>query len=820
MLEVGKRYRFQFDTTIHSGLQREQIITPQATGSPMMQQYPTITLRHGVEGGWMGWEDVNARSWRSYRDNYHIIVEFKARGTDIEIGTLHVNSTSGLGLYQPPGASTPQTIQSWVEEQRVGYPTTHNPYVVGGDYLYGSTVGIKNLVLEEKKEEPKIIGSYDDRQDEYNLTIRGATWKTLSFREDVTGWVSFKSFVPEAAISCANDYYTIKDGKLWQHHIAGANNNTFYDNYTNSSLNVILNDVPGSVKSFHTLYYEVSDSRVEVVRNITVDSVVYTGTTIGTQPDGKYFYFTNEEWDILMDIINPLPLDQAGAGGVLTTSQVDVKQYRSNILIKTGPIKIWNDPLGGGIHGRWNHTGDSNTSAFAGDWRVGDVITTEQQEKTVNHFNSTPKEGWWVSNIETDKQKGNLPEFIEKEGKWFNYIKGIDSDISETTDFASFDIQGIGILDSITDSDIVDMNLSTSIDAGFTVRGLNTVSWMGGNAAAPINYILNVMNTSDILDGELYRLTLTISNYSGTGSIGVSQSAGVSGNARRTSNGTYTEDFISDGGARLDLFGRDTNSAHITLSVMKLPIIPALSFTNNINSSLQIGDTLYFERPSKGLSNDIVDVNESASDITGPHATGYTIVDKNTVSWDGSLASGVGNHHPVYYFNNVMKSSDINDGKKYRLTLIISNYSGTEGIGVSTNGGVSGNARRASNGVWTEDFVASGARLDLFGRATNSATIRLVVQEIITTGVLGFTRLEADNIQKCGVVRNLTSNTITVDASSANLPSANDYVLFSKNQAVNTSSLLGYYADVKLENNSKRKVEIFSLGSEITESSK
>ena len=34
------------------------------------------------------------------------------------------------------------------------------------------------------------------------------------------------------------------------------------------------------------------------------------------------------------------------------------------------------------------------------------------------------------------------------------------------------------------------------------------------------------------------------------------------------------------------------------------------------------------------------------------------------------------------------------------------------------------------------------------------------------------------------------------------------------------SSLLGYYADVKLENNSKRKVEIFSLGSEITESSK
>jgi len=31
---------------------------------------------------------------------------------------------------------------------------------------------------------------------------------------------------------------------------------------------------------------------------------------------------------------------------------------------------------------------------------------------------------------------------------------------------------------------------------------------------------------------------------------------------------------------------------------------------------------------------------------------------------------------------------------------------------------------------------------------------------------------------------------------------------------------LGYYADVKLENNSKVKAEIFSIGSEVTESSK
>jgi hypothetical protein len=44
--------------------------------------------------------------------------------------------------------------------------------------------------------------------------------------------------------------------------------------------------------------------------------------------------------------------------------------------------------------------------------------------------------------------------------------------------------------------------------------------------------------------------------------------------------------------------------------------------------------------------------------------------------------------------------------------------------------------------------------------------------------------------------------------------------MFAKNHVVNTSSLLGYYADVKFENNSKEKAELFSVNSEITESSK
>ena len=93
------------------------------------------------------------------------------------------------------------------------------------------------------------------------------------------------------------------------------------------------------------------------------------------------------------------------------------------------------------------------------------------------------------------------------------------------------------------------------------------------------------------------------------------------------------------------------------------------------------------------------------------------------------------------------------------------------------------------------------------------------VKELISGNIFGFNRLESNQLQKCGVVTSLTNNTATVDDSGI-LPSAQDYIMFAKNHAVNTSSLLGYYANATLKNNSTDKVEIFSINSEITESSK
>lgn len=65
-------------------------------------------------------------------------------------------------------------------------------------------------------------------------------------------------------------------------------------------------------------------------------------------------------------------------------------------------------------------------------------------------------------------------------------------------------------------------------------------------------------------------------------------------------------------------------------------------------------------------------------------------------------------------------------------------------------------------------------------------------------------------------------NSITVQYNNniVTAPPSNAFISFSKEKKVNTSSLLGYYADVKFINNSKEKIELFSVGSEIIVSSK
>tara|TARA_Y100001973_G_C5193662_1_gene332692 strand:- start:1812 stop:2189 length:378 start_codon:yes stop_codon:yes gene_type:complete len=82
-----------------------------------------------------------------------------------------------------------------------------------------------------------------------------------------------------------------------------------------------------------------------------------------------------------------------------------------------------------------------------------------------------------------------------------------------------------------------------------------------------------------------------------------------------------------------------------------------------------------------------------------------------------------------------------------------------------------------------------------------------------------------DEITKFGVVfairRALNEVDIVWDNANTSLPvPSDDFILFSKRKEVNTSSLVGYFASVEFVNDSNERVELFSVGSEFSPSSK
>jgi len=106
---------------------------------------------------------------------------------------------------------------------------------------------------------------------------------TLSFSEKAKGWESFKAFLPEIGFSINNEYYTGSLGTIWRHHSEESERNSYYNivdvgiRNSFSSVTILFNQFPSTVKSFSALNYEGSQSRV--IQNL-IDGDYYNNNTI------------------------------------------------------------------------------------------------------------------------------------------------------------------------------------------------------------------------------------------------------------------------------------------------------------------------------------------------------------------------------------------------------------------------------------------------------------------------------------------------------------------------------------------------------------
>jgi hypothetical protein len=200
--------------------------------------------------------------------------------------------------------------------------------------------GMKDYFKDNLKTSDLLIGGYDKKKDQYNLTLNDLEEGliTVSFQENVRGWTSFKSYVPESSVSCSSDYYTFDKGQIYLHHDETVNRNRFYNIDNESEITLLFNDAPSTIKNFETMSYEGTQAKV----NLTTEATA--------------------------------------------------------------------------------------------------------REEDDSYYNLEDKPGWYLSSLSTDKNNGVIDEFIEKEGKWFNYIKGDNTEI----DYSSNQIQGIGVISQDT----------------------------------------------------------------------------------------------------------------------------------------------------------------------------------------------------------------------------------------------------------------------------------------------------------------------------------------------------------------------------------
>ena len=108
---------------------------------------------------------------------------------------------------------------------------------------------------------PFVYGTYFTFPTRITASQETQPSNTISFSEKNKGWVSFKSFLKEGGLSLNNEYFTFKHGMLNQHHTNPVHNN-FYGQQFDSSVEVLFNEIPGSVKSFGSLNYEGSQSHI------------------------------------------------------------------------------------------------------------------------------------------------------------------------------------------------------------------------------------------------------------------------------------------------------------------------------------------------------------------------------------------------------------------------------------------------------------------------------------------------------------------------------------------------------------------------------
>ena len=361
----------------------------------------------------------------------------------------------------------------------------------------------------------RCLGTFDERKNEYNLTVSKRytktqitphEQKTITYSDKAKGWVSFKDFLPQQGATINNNYYTFYNGQLYKHH-----DETSVSHYSSSASgsNITLTTVVGlNTGMLVTGVGIVEGSNIESISGnvVTIDNNV---TSLFTPQDLTFSTPHNNFYG---------------------------RDYTSDVTV------VFNDQKSSvKSFGLINYEG---TQARIDEWdsvsanRLTNLYSTNDGLVSSNiddeeYYNLDPKNGWYIDNVVTNLQSCGNIFFKNKEGKYYGYPTG-ESTTLDNLDEKEFSVQGLGNATMAHDS--------SHYGGEVTVRVTNNTSstYEGVNAAGALQSGSTDWDSASVITDETSKWECTIGSKTVVGGTDIGADQALTFTLSPVINGVYS----------------------------------------------------------------------------------------------------------------------------------------------------------------------------------------------------------------------------------------------------------------------------------------
>ena len=206
-------------------------------------------------------------------------------------------------------------------------------------------------------------------------------------------------------------------------------------------------------------------------------------------------------------------------------------------------------------------------------------------------------------------------------------------------------------------SELTDLNEPLSNGNGATITSATSLDF-ASNTSGGTEYVSNI-TSEDLVVGGVYKISVTVSNYAGTGDVGFSTSGGISVNARRSSNGVIEETFYLTAAGQPDVFINNGVTA-ATLSDISIKRIAPEWTVDSSNDASAVIENGTFISSNDGVSGftkvdqaqtltsgETYRLTFDVTAVTGTSVAIYNYCDSQTYTIDGNATVGTYTHEFV-----------------------------------------------------------------------------------------------------------------------------------------------------------------------------